>query len=219
MYKFTWEIIMQKNHKTIFHALFTIVLAGFVTGCETTNMMDFSETGYDDSYYEDDGYYASDYDQEEYEEKLSGIREITPRGVMDRMDGAGNYDLIGGYEPISETEVKQSINKWMEGNASVSLRDYKGHNIEIRKINNGSELKEMRVKFMTNSNGRPLNKRIAEILNEVTDAETVATCGMSAKPLIIYNKPSFEVRQSTTFYEPEVIRSQYIREYAYRCLY
>ena len=58
-----------------------------------------------------------------------------------------------------------------------------------------------------------------EILNEIADAETIGTCGLNAKPLIIYNKPSFEAYQPTSFYRPEVRRSSYIREYAYRCLY
>jgi hypothetical protein len=210
---------MQKNYKIIFHTLPAVVFATFLASCDTMNFDEILGNGYDDYYYEDDAYYDEEYETDEYEEKLSSIREITPRGIMDRMDSAGSYDLIGGYEPISETEIKNAITKWADGNATTNLRNYKGHTIEIKKTSAGKELKEMRIKFMMNEAGRPLNKRISEILNEISDAETVATCGMNAKPLIIYNKPSFEIKQATTFYEPEVIRSQYIREYAYRCLY
>ena len=91
--------------------------------------------------------------------------------------------------------------------------------MEIRKSFGESGLQEMRIKFIQNISAGALNRRVADVLNEIADAETIESCGINAKPLIIYNKPSFEVKQPTSFYKPEVVHSQYIREYAYRCLY
>lgn len=186
------------------------------------------DEAYDSENYQDENnLYTEDYQETDefynnfasYDEKMEGMGQFTPRGIVERMDATGNYDLVGDFRPISEAEVRRSLAKWADGVCQIVKKDYKGHTVEIRKALNGSELKEMRLRFIPHPNGRPFNKRVVEILNEIADAETIRTCGLNAKPLIIYNKPSFEAYQPTSFYRPEVRRSSYIREYAYRCLY
>ena len=225
-------------HKVSFNKfLLTVFLVPIVSGCDIESIlnMDDSDFYYDDEKCIDEGCNESDRREKEesidkentsedsgkdsYEDKIDRIKEVTSYDVIERMDSAGSYDLIGGYEPVSEAAIQRSILKWADGNTNVFLRDYKAHTVEIRKTLGNTGLQEMRIKFVQNPSGAPLNRRISDVLNEIADAETIETCGVNAKPLIIYNKPSFEVKQATSFYKPEIVRSQYIREYAYRCLY
>lgn len=217
--------------------VFLLLLLSSVSGCDIESLINLDD---DDFYYDDeksstrelgDNTLVSESDddsetekskqseQDSYEDKVDRMKEITPYDVVERMDTAGSYDLIGGYEPISKTAVQRAMVKWANGNTNVVLRDYKSHTVEIRKTLGDTGLQEMRIKFIQNPSGASLNRRVTDILNEIADAETIETCGVNAKPLIIYNKPSFEVKQPTSFYKPEIVRSQYIREYAYRCLY
>lgn len=146
--------------------------------------------------------------------------DITPREVLERMDTVGNYDIIGRYEPVSKAEVQMVAQKWYSGNVDNFLRNYKGHTIRIEKLRNNNELKEIRLKFVYNNDDAAApNKRIVDILNEVADQIVLSTCGVDSKPLIIYNKSSFDLSKPTQFYDYEVKRESAVREYAFRCLF
>ncbi|MBO7644867.1 MAG: hypothetical protein J6S57_01020 [Alphaproteobacteria bacterium] len=159
-----------------------------------------------------DGYFESDEN-----ENLGVYNEKTGSYMTEKNE----FAVIDSYKPKTMAEREEIANHWNTSRKETRWQEYKGTMVRIEILLGDSDVREMRLRLMQNSNGTDVDGDIRTILGKVADYEMKRVCGRNAESIVmVYDRPSSEIMRPTTFYDYRIeAEGASMREYAFRCVY
>ncbi|MCL2749192.1 MAG: hypothetical protein FWE50_03925 [Alphaproteobacteria bacterium] len=137
------------------------------------------------------------------------------------MQHDNQYAGVDSFRPIMEEEKAEKDAKWNTTRKDTSWQEYRGTMVRVEILLGDSELREMRLRMLQNSNGMDVNGDSRSVLNAVAEYEMKKVCGRNSRSfMIIYDKPSFDVGRPTPYFDFMITDDGVtMREYGFRCIY
>ena len=131
------------------------------------------------------------------------------------------YAEIDSYQPRTMEEREAAAKKWNTARKETRWQEYKGAMVRVEILLGDTEVREMRLRYMQNADGKDVDADIRTVLARVADYEMKRVCGRNAESIVIvYDQPSFEVMRPTSFFDYRVeSEGVTMREYGFRCVY
>jgi len=147
--------------------------------------------------------------------------EVYNETTKEYITDENEYAEIDSYQPKTMSERREASNRWDTARKETRWQEYKGAMVRVEILLGDTEIREMRLRYMQNADGKDVDADMRTVLARVADYEMKRVCGRNAESIvIIYDRPSFEVMRPTTFYDYRVeSEGAAMREYGFRCVY
>ena len=137
------------------------------------------------------------------------------------MQSDNPYAEIDSYKTKTSVEKELNNNRWHSSRMETRWQEYKGTMVRVQILLGNTDLNEMRLKHVKNTNGTDIDTDIKGVLSRVADYEMKRVCGRNVESIVmIYDRPSFDVMRPTPFFDYRIESDGTImREYGFRCVY
>ena len=137
------------------------------------------------------------------------------------MQSDNPYAEIDSYKTKTSVEKELNNNRWHSSRMETRWQEYKGTMVRVQILLGNTDLNEMRLKLVKNTNGTDIDTDIKGVLSRVADYEMKRVCGRNVESIVmIYDRPSFDVMRPTPFFDYRIESDGTImREYGFRCVY
>lgn len=137
------------------------------------------------------------------------------------MNADNPYAGIDGYRPKDNAERAAMNAKWNTARLDTRWQEYRGAMVRVEILLGNTDLREMRLRLVQNSNGMDIDGDARSILAKVADFEMKKVCGRNADSyVIVYDNPSFDVMRPTPYFDFAIeAEGATMREYGFRCIY
>ena len=137
------------------------------------------------------------------------------------MTEKNDFANIDSYKPKTMQEREEISNHWDTARKDTRWRDYKGTMVRVEILLGDSDVREMRLRIMQNSNGADVDGDMRTVLSKVADYEMKRVCGRNVESIVmVYDRPSSDVMRPTSFFDYRIESDgAAMREYGFRCVY
>jgi hypothetical protein len=137
------------------------------------------------------------------------------------MQSSNQYADTDSYRPRTAADAADKDAKWNTSRKETIWREYHGTMIRAEILLGSSELREMRLRLVQNTNGMDIDGDMHGVLDNVAEFEMKRVCGRRSRSyMIVYDRPSFDVQRPTPYFDYQVKDDgANMREYGFKCLY
>ena len=141
--------------------------------------------------------------------------------TVDFMRADNPFAHIDSLKPQTAADKAAQDAKWNTSRMDTRWQEYRGTMVRVQILLGDSDLREMRLRLMQNSNGIDVDRDSRGVLARVADFEMKKVCGRNADSyVIVYDKPSFDVMRPSPYFDYAIESGgSVMREYGFRCIY